>query len=127
MSKKSWPYFDQRGRAVGESGYSAFGAVVGATFPKEAGKLREIMRRNYFLVPGYGAQGGSAQDIVSCFHADGLGALVSSSREILYQHTQIKEYDGSKNMYLDLVRKQAQKMQQDVYGVLKKNCREMEY
>ena len=114
-------------RAVGESGYSTFGAVVGATFPKEAEKLRQIMRRNYFLVPGYGAQGGSAKDIVSCFNPDGLGALVSSSRGVLYHHTQVKEYDGSKNMYLDIVRKQAQKMQQDVYAVLKNNCSEMEY
>lgn len=53
-------------RAVGESGYSVFGAVVGATFPKETKKLRQIMRRNNFLVHGYGAQGGCAEDIVSC-------------------------------------------------------------
>ena len=53
--------------------------------------------------------------------------IVSSSRGILYHHEQIKEYDGSKKMYLEIVRNHAQKMQQDVYEVLRKNCKEMTY
>ena len=113
--------------AIGTSGYSAFGAVVGATFPKEAKSLREIMKRNYFLVPGYGAQGGSAEDIAACFNPDGLGAFVSSSRGILYHYEQVEEYDGSKEMYLDIVKRQAIQMQQEVYAALKKNCKEMAY
>ena len=85
------------------------------------------MKRNYFLVPGYGAQGGSAENIAACFHPDGLGALVSSSRGILYHYEQVEEYDGSKEMYLDIVKRQAIQMQQEVYAALKKNCKEMAY
>ncbi len=56
----------------GESGYSAIGAVVGATYPEDAKKLREIMPNSLFLVPGYGAQGGKSEDILPCFNEDGL-------------------------------------------------------
>ncbi len=69
---------------VGESGYSFLGAVVGATFPKQAKKLRELMPQTIFLVPGYGAQGGTAEDVQVCFDEHGLGALVNSSRAINY-------------------------------------------
>ncbi|MBQ4521775.1 MAG: orotidine-5'-phosphate decarboxylase [Lachnospiraceae bacterium] len=112
---------------IGKSGYSAIGAVIGATFPEEAGKLRRKMKRNYFLVPGFGAQGGSARDIVSCFNEDGLGALISSSRGILYQYVGVKEYDGSREMYGKIVREQAVKMKEEVYQALKEHCSEMKY
>lgn len=112
---------------VGKSGYSSIGAVVGATFPTEAGQLRKRMKNNYFLVPGFGAQGGSVEDIVTCFNDDGLGALVSSSRGILYKHLEMNDYDGTREMYMDIVRKQAVNMQQQVYAKLKKSCRNMEY
>jgi orotidine-5'-phosphate decarboxylase len=69
---------------VDESGYSSVGAVVGATFPQEAKKLRAIMPNSFFLVPGYGAQGGAAEDVKPCFNSDGLGALVVNARGILY-------------------------------------------
>lgn len=114
-------------QSVGSCGYSSIGAVVGATFPEEAGRLRKIMSRSYFLVPGYGAQGGSAEDIVSCFNEDGLGALVSSSRGIIYKYNEMEEYDGSKKMYREIVREQAMKMQQEVYWTLRNHCKEMEY
>ena len=71
---------------VGESGYSSIGAVIGATFPEEGRRLRELMPQALILVPGYGAQGGSAQNAAVCFHANGLGAIVSSSRGITYAH-----------------------------------------
>ncbi len=69
---------------MGTSGYSSVGAVVGATFPAEAEALRSIMDRSIFLVPGYGAQGGTARDAALCFNKDGLGAVVNSSRGITY-------------------------------------------
>lgn len=69
---------------VGASGYSPIGAVVGATYPAEAEKLRTLMPRAFFLVPGYGAQGGGGNDVVPCFNEDGLGALVNSSRGIIF-------------------------------------------
>jgi orotidine-5'-phosphate decarboxylase len=112
---------------VGESGYSSIGAVVGATFPEVAHTLRKQMKKNYFLVPGYGAQGGSAEDVVSCFNEDGLGAMISSSRGILYQYRDIAEYDGSRKMYREIVRMQAEEMKQSVYKTLKEKCRKMCY
>src|SRR5205085_299200 len=66
----------------GESGYSSIGAVVGATFPEEGRRLRELMPHAIFLVPGYGAQGATAEHAAACFHPNGLGAVVSSSRGI---------------------------------------------
>ncbi|HLH00990.1 MAG TPA: orotidine-5'-phosphate decarboxylase [Bryobacteraceae bacterium] len=72
---------------VGESGYSSIGAVVGATFPEDGRRLRELMPRTIILVPGYGAQGGTAEAAAACFHENGLGAVVSSSRGITYAHS----------------------------------------
>jgi len=103
---------------VGECGYSSVGAVVGATFPDEARQLRSIMKSSFFLVPGYGAQGGGAADVVSCFNDDGLGALVSSSRGVLYRHLETPEYDGSRPMYTDIVRQSAIEMRDAVCGEL---------
>jgi orotidine-5'-phosphate decarboxylase len=60
------------------------GAVVGATVPSEASALRAAMPQSWILVPGYGAQGGSAADTLPCFRQDGLGALVNSSRGVLF-------------------------------------------
>jgi len=69
---------------VGELGYSSVGAVVGATHPKQAAEIREMLPQAIFLVPGYGAQGGGAQDVRACFNKDGLGAIVNSSRGIIF-------------------------------------------
>lgn len=69
---------------VGESGYSALGAVVGATKAADAVRLRAIMPQQVFLVPGYGAQGGTAADVLSCFRDDGRGAIITASRSVLY-------------------------------------------
>ena len=64
----------------------AVGAVVGATYPKVGKKLRTIMPRAIILVPGYGAQGGTADDVVPCFNDDGFGAIVNSSRGITFAY-----------------------------------------
>ena len=71
---------------IGKEGYSAIGAVVGATFPKEITTLRKVMPIAFFLVPGYGAQGATVQDIKYCFNMDGLGAIINASRSILYAY-----------------------------------------
>ncbi len=68
---------------VGEYGYSSIGAVVGATWPEQASVLRQIMKKAYILVPGYGAQGGTAADAVKSFNSDGLGAIINASRSIM--------------------------------------------
>lgn len=69
---------------VGEEGYSSVGAVVGGTFPAEIKKLRAIMPQTIFLVPGYGAQGGDAEGVKNCFNEDGMGAIINSSRDIIF-------------------------------------------
>jgi orotidine-5'-phosphate decarboxylase len=74
------------GDCRGESGYSAVGAVVGATFPAAAEKLRRLMPCALFLVPGYGAQGATADDCRPCFDARGRGAVVNSSRGITFAY-----------------------------------------
>ena len=69
---------------IGDSGYSSLGAVVGATHPAELSDFRERLARSILLLPGYGAQGGTAEGIRPCFDRNGLGALVTSSRGIIY-------------------------------------------
>lgn len=73
-------------QTIQSCGYSPIGAVVGATFPEEADILRKVMPNSFFLVPGYGAQGATGKDIVNCFNADGLGAIVNSSRGIIFAY-----------------------------------------
>ncbi len=68
---------------IGACGYSCVGAVVGATHPAQAEILRREMPHTFFLIPGYGAQGGTAADLKVCFKADGTGGIVNSSRGIL--------------------------------------------
>ena len=67
---------------MGET-YSYIGAVVGATYPEMGKVLRKLMPKTFILVPGYGAQGGKAEDLVHYFNEDGLGAIVNSSRGII--------------------------------------------
>ena len=84
---------------VGKYGYSAVGAVVGATHPTEAKRLREILPHTFFLIPGYGAQGGNAQMLKSCFGENGLGGVVNNSRGILcaYKKNGGTYYEAAKN------------------------------
>ena len=102
---------------IGKYGYSAVGAVVGATHPTEAARLREILPHTFFLIPGYGAQGGNAEMLKSCFGANGLGGVVNNSRGILCAY---KKNGGT---YYDAAREACIAMQKDlssVIGVMKK-------
>ena len=67
----------------GQYGYSDVGAVVGATHPEQGKRLREVLPHTFFLVPGYGAQGATAEDLRGCFDKEGRGAIVNSSRGII--------------------------------------------
>lgn len=119
---------EQADAFTGEHGYSSIGAVVGATYPEEAVSLRKLMPKSYFLVPGYGAQGGGAKDILPCFNEDGLGAIVNSSRGILYTHmTNEERAQCSRQEYLSNVKAATLQMQEDIYSVLKKEYRQMIY
>jgi len=75
---------------IGEKGYSCIGAVVGATYPIETHLLRQVMPRQIFLLPGYGAQGASAGDCLYGFNPDKTGAIVSASRSVIYAYQQEK-------------------------------------
>lgn len=83
---------------IGESGFSKVGAVVGATHKEQGIRLREQMPHTFFLVPGYGAQGATAEDLAGTFNKDGLGSIVNSSRGIIAAYTKdvYKEF-GMKN------------------------------
>jgi orotidine-5'-phosphate decarboxylase len=72
--------------APGTSGYGPVGAVVGATYPEQMVELRAAMPHAVLLVPGYGSQGGTAQDCAAAFDAQGLGAVINNSRGIIFAH-----------------------------------------
>jgi orotidine 5'-phosphate decarboxylase len=93
---------------VGKYGYSAVGAVVGATHPEEAARLRKKLPHTFFLIPGYGAQGGSAEMLRCCFGKDGLGGVVNNSRGILCAY---KKTGGT---YYEAARAAAVAMQKDL-------------
>ncbi len=89
---------------VGKYGYSAVGAVVGATYPEEAKVLRERLPHTFFLVPGYGAQGANAEMLKNCFDQNGLGGVVNNSRGILcaYKKRGGKYYEAAREACLDM-------------------------
>ena len=76
---------------LGTCDYGAIGAVVGATYPEQLAELRSAMPHTWFLVPGYGSQGGTAADVASAFDSRGLGAVVNNSRGIIFAHER-REY-----------------------------------
>ena len=81
-------------RTAGGETYGAVGAVVGATWPKQLDDLRAAMPHAWILVPGFGRQGGRAADVRGAFHADGLGAIVVSARDVIYAHARPEMNDG---------------------------------
>ncbi|MBX3439693.1 MAG: orotidine-5'-phosphate decarboxylase [Planctomycetaceae bacterium] len=72
----------------GADEYGAVGAVVGATYPEELAELRGLMPHAPLLVPGYGSQGGTAADVAAAFQSDGQGAVVNSSRGVIFAYEQ---------------------------------------
>jgi len=78
------------------SGFTNLGAVVGATYPQELKSIREIINNSTILLPGYGAQGAQASDIKHGFFKKGLGAIVNSSRGIIYAYNKTKKYAPEK-------------------------------
>ena len=103
---------------IGESGYSSVGAVVGATYPEMGKVLRKIMPKSFILVPGYGAQGGKAADLVHYFNEDGLGAIVNSSRGIIAAYKQEKYASFGEANYADASRQAVVDMIEDINSVL---------
>ena len=96
---------------IGRQGYSEIGAVVGATYPQTMQLLRQKYDRLFFLVPGYGAQGGTAKNVQFAFDRFGHGAIVSASRSILCAW-QKEGSDGTD--YLEHAAAAVQKMKRDI-------------
>jgi orotidine-5'-phosphate decarboxylase len=104
---------------MGQSNYSCVGAVVGATYPEQARILRAAMPHTFFLVPGYGAQGGKAEDIALCFDKLGRGAVVNASRSILcaYRSDRWKE-QFTPGEFAQAARAEALRMRDDIIRCL---------
>lgn len=102
--------------STGKYGYSDVGAVVGATHPAEAKNLRNRLKNTFFLIPGYGAQGGNAEMLKVCFDERGLGGIVNNSRGIICAYKK-PEYSGMG--YADAARAVCLDMQQDLANYIK--------
>lgn len=100
----------------GKYGYSCTGAVVGATYPEEAKILREKLLHTFFLIPGYGAQGGTAEMLKRCFARGGMGGIVNNSRGILCA------YQKRGGEYFEAARAAALEMRSDLQSVLGEIC-----
>ena len=101
---------------IGENGYSLLGAVVGATYPEQAKRLRMLMPNSIFLVPGYGAQGGGAAEVLPCFNKDGTGAIVNNSRGIIFAYEKMEGFVEAD--YAKAAREATIAMKKDLESVL---------
>jgi orotidine-5'-phosphate decarboxylase len=95
--------------------YSPVGVVIGATYPEQLKQLREVLPYNFFLVPGYGAQGGSAEDIKYAFDNYGLGAIINSSRAIMCAYKKYPDLTFEESCY-----EAADKMRKEIMNVIGK-------
>jgi orotidine-5'-phosphate decarboxylase len=77
-------------KTAGACGYGVAGAVVGATYPEQLVELRRLMPHTWFLVPGFGSQGGTATDVAPAFDERGLGAVINNSRSIIFAHARVE-------------------------------------
>lgn len=111
----------------GDYGYSRLGAVVGATHPQAGATLRRAMPHTFFLVPGYGAQGGAARDVAPMFDAEGRGAIVNSSRGIIAAWRKDPAYtpalspQAALRLVTDTARRATQAMKDDLNQALKES------
>jgi orotidine 5''-phosphate decarboxylase, subfamily 2 len=120
------PLYEWVGEKVAEWGeasmdgvYSNVGAVVGATYPEMGKILRKIMPKAFILVPGYGAQGGTAEGLKPYFNEDGLGAIVNSSRGIIAAYRQAKYADRfTPENFADASRQAVIDMIEDINGAV---------
>ena len=121
------PLYEHVGEKVNEwamqcmgDDYSYVGAVVGATYPEMGKVLRKVMPKSFILVPGYGAQGGKAEDLVHFFNEDGLGAIVNSSRGIIAAYAKEEYAKFGEANFVDASRQAAIDMINDINGALNK-------
>ena len=104
----------------GEYGYSSVAAVVGATYPEQLSQIRELAPHTYFLIPGYGAQGGKAEDIAKGFDENGLGGIINASRSLMcaYKSDRWKE-QFKEEQYAEATRAEAIRMREELNQAIK--------
>lgn len=102
---------------IGEYGYSSVGAVVGATYPEQLTELRQRLPHTFFLVPGYGAQGGGAEGLKGAFDANGLGAVINSSRAVMCAY---KKEGCDEREFAKAARREVLRMRDDINSVINK-------
>lgn len=105
----------------GEFGYSSVAAVVGATYPEQLKSLREQLPHTFFLIPGYGAQGGKAEDIALGFDKNGFGGIINASRSLMcaYKSDKWKE-KFSDEEYAQATRAEAIRMRDELNSAIQK-------
>lgn len=101
--------------SIGKFGYSGVGAVVGATYPQQLTELRQRLPHTFFLVPGYGAQGGGAQGLVGAFDENGIGAIVNSSRAVMCAY---KKEQCDEREYAQAARREVLRMRDDINSAI---------
>ena len=107
---------DEWGKELpGKFGFTGVGAVVGATYPDQLTELRREHPSIFFLVPGYGAQGGGAQGLTGAFNQDGIGAVLNSSRAIMCAY---KKESCDEKDYAGAARREALRMKDDINSVI---------
>lgn len=102
--------------AMGTKGYSKIGAVVGATYKEQGEALRKRMPHTFFLVPGYGAQGGTSQDLKGFFDKDGIGCIINSSRGITAAYQKSERYSHAN--FAEAAREAVLAMKADLQGAI---------
>lgn len=106
---------------IGENGYSSIAAVVGATYPEQLQTLREQMPHTFFLIPGYGAQGGKAGDIALGFDQNGLGGIINASRSLMCAYKSDRWKDQfSDEEFAKATRAEAIRMRDELNGAIQR-------
>ena len=105
---------------VGKYGYSSVSAVVGATYPEQLEQIRSKASHTYFLIPGYGAQGGKAEDIALGFDKNGLGGIVNASRSLMCAYkSEIWKNQFTEEEYAKATRAEAIRMKEELQTAIK--------
>ncbi len=117
-TERKMPLYDVVGTAVqqtgkdylGQCGFSSVGAVIGGTTGEEAESIRALLDSTFFLIPGYGAQGGKAEDIAK-YLVNGNGGVVNSSRAVLLAY---KKAGAPEENFAEEARKEVLRMRKEI-------------
>ena len=106
---------------IGEYGYSSVSAVVGATYPEQLKEIRKLAPHTFFLIPGYGAQGGKAEDIALGFDENGIGGIVNASRSLMCAYKSDKWKDiYTEKQFAEATRAEALRMREELMNAIQK-------